>query len=714
MAVDGSLIFDTKVDTKGFNAGTKSIQSTIGGLKSGFVKLGAAIGVAFGVKQLVAFSAQAVETASDLQEVQNVVDTAFGDMAYKMEEFADKAVETYGISKLTAKQTGSTFMAMAKGMGLATSASSDMSIALTGLSADMASFYNVEQSVASTALKSIFTGETETLKQFGVVMTETNLQEFARQQGITKTISKMSQAEKVQLRYNYVMKQTALAQGDFAKTSDGWANQTRILSEHWKEFKATIGNLLLTTMLPFVTVTNSLLSKLQRITTTIISIVKSNEDIQRLLKIAVIAAALIPAAALGVKSLAVAKLFLSNILTILITKQITFTTALYGTLGVIALVAGALAVFKLVRSSKNKIDDVTKSTEKANSSLADTTKGLDDISNSLSDVTDESDSFLASFDEINKISSSNTNLIGVDSSQIDYARASLKDLNDEVDNTSFDSVNEGLKGVSDFAQRTVDKIKILFSKEFWSNVLGGLGDIILGIITGDKELILDGIEKIKKSIEDLFGPDWGTFWELISKTVVDILSGEDWDTVVEHYKELKKQIKNPYIIGWLDFWERIGSEIADGILSGDWEGVVNELKSLEKKIEGVFGKEWTDFWENVGAKIYDALHPDEEIGIHVSGSGKQHSGGGGKIPQFATGTVVPANYGEFLAVLGDNKREAEVVSPLSTIEQAVRNAMSGFNGQGGDITIPVYIGTEKIDEIVVSAQRRQRIMGGGY
>ncbi|MGN0661359.1 MAG: hypothetical protein ACI4JX_06525, partial [Oscillospiraceae bacterium] len=262
MAVDGSLIFDTKVDTKGFESGKKTIQKSANSLKSSITKLGAAIGVAFGVKQLVAFSAQAVETASDLQEVQNVVDTAFGDMAYKMEEFADKAVETYGISKLTAKQTGSTFMAMAKGMGLATSASSDMSIALTGLSADMASFYNVEQSIASTALKSIFTGETETLKQFGVVMTETNLQEFARQQGITKTISKMNQAEKVQLRYNYVMKQTALAQGDFAKTSDGWANQTRILSERWKEFKATIGNALMAGLLPVIQRINSAMSAL--------------------------------------------------------------------------------------------------------------------------------------------------------------------------------------------------------------------------------------------------------------------------------------------------------------------------------------------------------------------------------------------------------------------------------------------------------------------
>lgn len=179
-----------------------------------------------------------------------------------MEDFADTAVETYGISKLTAKQTGSTFMATAAGMGLANDSASDMSIALTGLSADMASFYNVSQDVASTALKSIFTGETETLKQFGIVMTDANLQAYALSQGITKSTSEMSQAEKVQLRYNYVMSQTALAQGDFAKTSDSWANQTRILSEQWKEFGSIIGTVLMNVLLPAVRTINDVLSQL--------------------------------------------------------------------------------------------------------------------------------------------------------------------------------------------------------------------------------------------------------------------------------------------------------------------------------------------------------------------------------------------------------------------------------------------------------------------
>lgn len=259
---DGCLNFDTNINSEGFEKGLKSLSDMVRDIKPKLKSLAMAVTAAFSVKKLVDFGRQSIETASDLAEVQNVVDTAFGESKQKMEDFADTAVKTYGISKLTAKQTGSNFMAMAAGMGLANDSASDMAMALTGLSADMASFYNVGQDVASTALKSIFTGETETLKQFGIVMTDANLQAYALSKGIMKSTADMSQAEKVQLRYNYVMSQTALAQGDFAKTSDSWANQTRILSEQWKEFGATIGTVLMNVLLPAVKAINSVLSQL--------------------------------------------------------------------------------------------------------------------------------------------------------------------------------------------------------------------------------------------------------------------------------------------------------------------------------------------------------------------------------------------------------------------------------------------------------------------
>ena len=183
-------------------------------------------------------------------------------MANEVEAFAKTAIYSFGMSELTAKQTASTFMAMANGMGLALKDGKNMSLQLTALSGDMASFYNVRQDVAQTALNSIFTGETESLKKFGVVMTEANLSAFALSKGITKSYSDMSQAEKVALRYHYVLKSTANAQGDFARTSGSWANQVRILKEQFNQLLGILGKGLIQVLTPIVQVLNKLLSYL--------------------------------------------------------------------------------------------------------------------------------------------------------------------------------------------------------------------------------------------------------------------------------------------------------------------------------------------------------------------------------------------------------------------------------------------------------------------
>ncbi|HBB28705.1 MAG TPA: hypothetical protein DC000_05575 [Clostridiales bacterium] len=262
MAFDSSLKFDTKVDTKGFSSGTKQINNQVNNLTGAFKKFGAVIGTVFAVKGLVNMGKTAISLASDLEEVQNVVDTAFGDMAYKAEEFAKTSIEQFGMSKLAAKQFSSTYMAMGRGMGLVSETASDMAIETTKRVGDVASFYNKSFSEVDTMMKSIWTGETESLKQIGVVMTETNLQAFALTQGITKQLSAMTQAEKTQLRYAFVMNQTKLAAGDFAKTSDSWANQTRILSERWKEFFSIVGTGLIQVLTPVIKFLNVIVSKM--------------------------------------------------------------------------------------------------------------------------------------------------------------------------------------------------------------------------------------------------------------------------------------------------------------------------------------------------------------------------------------------------------------------------------------------------------------------
>ena len=237
----------------------KTVTKTTSGMKKALSSLTKGFTATAIVYGLIKVGKQAVQTASDLQEVQNVVEVSFGSMSAEVDKFAENALKQFGLSKLSAKQFASTFMAMSNGMGIAAEAGKNMSLNLTALAGDLASFRNVEQDVAFTALKSVFTGETETLKQFGIVMTEANLEAYALSQGITKSYNAMSQAEKVALRYSFVLNATKGAQGDFARTSNNWANQVRILKEQFKELAGIIGNGLLKVLQPLIILLNKVL-----------------------------------------------------------------------------------------------------------------------------------------------------------------------------------------------------------------------------------------------------------------------------------------------------------------------------------------------------------------------------------------------------------------------------------------------------------------------
>ena len=204
-------------------------------------KIAKAIGSAFVVKQAIEFGKAAVGVASDLNEVQNVVDTTFGDGSVKIDEWAKNAAEAFGESELQAKQFTSTLGAMFKSMGVGQADLEEMSMSLAGLAGDMASFYNLDPTEAFEKLRSGISGETEPLKQLGINMSVVNLEAFAMSEGITKSYQEMTQAEQATLRYQYIMSATADAQGDFADTSDSFANQQRILQLEIQTLAAEIG-----------------------------------------------------------------------------------------------------------------------------------------------------------------------------------------------------------------------------------------------------------------------------------------------------------------------------------------------------------------------------------------------------------------------------------------------------------------------------------------
>ena len=225
-------------------------------------KAGKILAGAFAIKKITEFTSACLDLGSDLAEVQNVVDVTFSKMNEQVNNFAQNAVFQFGLSETMAKQYTGTFGAMAKAFGFVESEAYAMSTTLTGLAGDVASFYNITQGEAYTKLKSVFTGETESLKDLGVVMTQTALDQFALANGYGKTTAKMTEQEKVALRYAFVQQQLSLAQGDFARTSDSWANQVRILKLQFDSLRASLGQGFIAALTPVIKVINTIMGKL--------------------------------------------------------------------------------------------------------------------------------------------------------------------------------------------------------------------------------------------------------------------------------------------------------------------------------------------------------------------------------------------------------------------------------------------------------------------
>lgn len=261
----GAVDFELLLNSNPFNKGLKNATNTIksSGIENSLKKIGKLAIAAFSVKAITNFGKECLNLGSDLTEVQNVVDVTFGNLNTEVNKFAENAITQFGLGQTVTKKYVGTFGSMAKAFDFNNEAALAMSETLTGLTADVASFYNLSSDEAYTKLKSVFTGETETLKDLGVVMTQNALDQYALANGYGKTTAKMSEQEKVALRYKFVLDKLSLANGDFARTSDSWANQTRVLSLRFNELKATLGQGFINIFTPIVKGINWVLSKLQ-------------------------------------------------------------------------------------------------------------------------------------------------------------------------------------------------------------------------------------------------------------------------------------------------------------------------------------------------------------------------------------------------------------------------------------------------------------------
>lgn len=257
------------IQTQANNAGSKiakslsgvQSQANIAGSKisNSFSKIAKVVGTAFSVAMITRFGKSCIDLGSDLTEVQNVVDVTFKNMSSSVDKWAKQSQSQFGLSETMAKKYVGTFGSMAEAFGFSEKQAYNMSTALTGLAGDVASFYNITQDEAYTKLKSVFSGETETLKDLGIVMTQTALDSYALSNGFGKTTSQMTEAEKVSLRFAFVQDQLKNATGDFARTQDSWANQTRILQLRFESLKATLGQGLINVFTPVLKLVNALI-----------------------------------------------------------------------------------------------------------------------------------------------------------------------------------------------------------------------------------------------------------------------------------------------------------------------------------------------------------------------------------------------------------------------------------------------------------------------
>ena len=284
-ALDGEITIGTTVDTEGIDEALKKIKASLNGLSSKFKKafgnadkqankLGStlkkiakiAASIAIG-KIVFDFGKQAITAASDLQEVQNIINVTFGrENLKKIDDFCSVAIDQFGLSALSAKKAASQFAAMGSAAGLSTEEATDMAIQLTALSGDFASLFNInDYEAVLLRLSAVYTGETEALKTNGIIMTEANLQQYAYSKGIETSVKKMDARSKAILRYNYLMEQTNFLQGDFVRTEQNWANELRVLQQYWNALMVSIGGALTTVLTPVLGVLISIVKAIIRL-----------------------------------------------------------------------------------------------------------------------------------------------------------------------------------------------------------------------------------------------------------------------------------------------------------------------------------------------------------------------------------------------------------------------------------------------------------------
>lgn len=739
----GQIYLDLGVNASGF-------QKQMNGITGIAKKAGKLLAGVFAVKAVTNFAKECLKLGSDLAEVQNVVDVTFGSMREQVNEFARNAITTFGLSEKVAKEYMGQLGAMSKAFGNTTEAAYEQAEALTGLTADVASFYNLSTDEAFTKMKAVYTGETEALKSLGVVMTQAALDEFALAKGYGKTTAKMSEQEKVALRLAFVRDRLSGAAGDFARTSGGWANQTRVLSLRFDALKASLGQGLINVLTPAIRLLNELMAKLQVVadgfrdfTAAIFGDAGGTEAVAEAMSSSSgdVAAGL----ASGEDS----------------AKSIKKSLAPFDDFNILSSnKSGSSGSSGSSSGSNSGMGETSKDTKKASGFAEKLLKFLGDIKSKMQELANVSG--LSALWEKMLISVNNTkkgisNLFDSVRNAIQNSAPSLEGFRQSVSN-AFLAISSTVttmwgdmwqKCSENFAAFTAENAPAI--EEYITNLtttfadfgmfVSGIFDDIFGSILswweGDGLRIFDEvlsvIDDIKKWALDLYN---SCIFPIIQGCITELKRLWDehlkplWDDLLEFFTSVGDVLKALWdtllkpVVDW--FVNNVGPKIAKkfneiakfaggllGTIVDMVRGAIKAMTGLMTFIRGVFTLDWklawkgikqyfTGIWDGIWAAVkgtvnliidglnslwsglYSALRKIVNgVGGLIKDLGEFFGADWGweipaeapKIPRLATGGYVAANTPR-LAIVGDNKREGEIISPESKIAAAVAAGMA--------------------------------------
>lgn len=566
-----------------FGEKMSSIGEKMKSVGEGFSNVGSKLSMSL-TAPILGVGTAAVKLASDLNESLNKVDVAFGKSANGVKDWSNSTLKSFGIAKGTALDMASGYGDMATSMGVPKEAAAKMSEKLVGLAGDLSSFKNIGIGEANTALTSIFTGETESLKKLGIVMTQANLQEYAASQGIKKKIQDMTQEEQTQLRYNYVLEKTKNAQGDFAKTSGGTANSARIFQESLKQLGETMGQNILPVITPII----------QKLSEIVQHFGKLSPEMQKtILIIGGIAAAIGPVL-----------LIIGKLITIGGTLSTVFgaiSTAVGATGGVLAvltgpvgIVVGILAGLVTAGVLVYKNWDTIKAKAK-------------ELSTAIATIFNSIKTSIVNTWENTKTTCTNT-FTGISNF--------LKDTWNSVKTTTESVWNGIVKGVIAIIQPFVNKINNVFDgmkggltnilngiKLYFTTVWDAIKTIVLGVVVIFCDLMTGNFGKLKEDTNKIFErlkDDFGKIWEGIKQIFTGVLQTilgickNEWNGI----KTITESVWNGISGFFRGLWNGISSL---------FNGAINGIKNTVSTVWNGILSTTTSVWNNVKSAIMSPI-----------------------------------------------------------------------------------------------------------